>query len=101
MMNAKSWADRKMDKFESAAHYSNKRTEDMNDRDWRIFREDYEIVTKGNMRHPATGARIKPFIHWPESGLQENILAAVRKAKYDKPTGVQMMCIPLGLACKV
>ena len=100
MMNAKSWADRKMDKFETQTHYADKRIEDMSDRDWRIFREDYEISTKGNMRHPATGKRILPFRHWFESGLPENILAAVRKAKYEKPTGVQMQCIPLGLACK-
>ena len=30
--------------------------DDLDDRDWRIFREDYEIVTKGSMRHPATGS---------------------------------------------
>ena len=30
----------------------------------------------------------------------ESFVAAVRKAKYEKPTGVQMQCIPLGLACK-
>ena len=72
----------------------------MTDRDWRIFREDYEIVTKGNRRHPATAQRIMPFRNWHESQLPGEILAAVHKARYDRPTGVQMMCIPLGLACK-
>ena len=100
MMNAKSWADRKMEQYESTKHYNDKKIEDMTDRDWRIFREDFEISTKGNMRHPGTGQRIMPFRHWPESGLPDNILAAIRKARYEKPTGVQMMCIPLGLACK-
>mgnify|MGYP002834859048 FL=1 len=28
------------------------------------------------------------------------MLGAILKAGYAKPTGVQMMCIPLGLACK-
>jgi len=72
----------------------------MTERDWRIFREDHEIVTKGNMRHPATGERILPIRKWDESDLPDHILAAVRRAKYEKPSGVQMMCIPLGLACK-
>ena len=72
----------------------------MTDRDWRIFREDYEIVTKGNMRHPATGKRILPFRFWYESDLPEAILDTIRKVGYERPTGVQMQCIPLGLACK-
>jgi len=81
-------------------HYTDKAMEEMTDRDWRIFREDYEIQTKGNMRHPGTGKRILPFRFWHESGLPESVLASIRKARYDKPTGVQMQCIPLGLACK-
>ena len=100
MMHARGWADRKLAHYDGGAHYSEKALSEMNERDWRIFREDYEIQTKGNMRHPATGKRILPFRTWDESGLPENILAAVRKAKYDRPTGVQMQCIPLGLACK-
>ena len=39
----------------SRAPAADRRLEDMTDRDWRIFREDFEISTKGNMRHPATG----------------------------------------------
>jgi len=74
--------------------------EQMSERDWRIFREDHEIQTKGNMRHPGSQKRILPFRYWYESGLKPEILAAVKKAKYERPTGVQMMCIPLGLACK-
>ena len=72
----------------------------MTDRDWRIFREDYEIQTKGNVRHPGTGKQIRPFRFWPESGLPDNILKAIEKVGYKSPTGVQMQCIPLGLACK-
>ena len=100
MMNSKSWADRVMEKYDGSKHYTEKELDQMNDRDWRIFREDHEIVTKGNMRHPGTGKRILPFRFWPESNLSEQVLAAVRKAKYEKPSGVQMQCIPLGLACK-
>ncbi len=32
--------------------------------------------------------------------LTYQVLGAILKAGYAKPTGVQMMCIPLGLACK-
>jgi len=89
-----------MDKYEKSKHYTEKKIEQMTERDWRIFREDYEIQTKGNMRHPATGKIIRPFRFWPESGLPDSILKAVEKAGYDRPSGVQMMAIPLGLACK-
>ena len=66
-------------RYESTSHYSDKRLEQMTDRDWRIFREDFEIATKGNMRHPATGERIMPFRKWPESGLPNSILTAINK----------------------
>ena len=39
----------------------------------RIFREDNEIVTKGNMRHPATGKQLLPFRYWPESFMPEEV----------------------------
>ena len=101
MMNSKSWVDRMMEKYDGSKHYMDKPTlDDLDDRDWRIFREDYEIVTKGSMRHPATGKLIRPFRYWKESGLNDEILRAIAKAGYERPTGVQMQCIPLGLACK-
>ena len=100
MMHSRSWADRVMEKYDGSKHYMDKQLQDMDERDWRIFREDYEIATKGNVKHPQTGKRILPFRRWSESGLPESILETVRHAGYDKPTGVQMQCIPLGLACK-
>mmetsp|Transcript_4637 Transcript_4637/g.11648 ORF Transcript_4637/g.11648 Transcript_4637/m.11648 type:complete len:486 (-) Transcript_4637:610-2067(-) len=100
MMNSKSSLDKMMDKYEKSKHYSEKTLDEMTERDWRIFREDNEIQTKGSTRHPATGKQIRPFRYWHESGLPEAILKAVAKAKYERPSGVQMQCIPLGLACK-
>jgi len=100
-MNSKSHMDKKIAKYENSKHYSE--IEDisrMTERQWRIFREDNEIATKGNMRHPATGEVIKPFRFWRESGLPPEILAAIRKAGYEKPSAIQMMAIPLGLAVK-
>ena len=71
----------KMEQYEKITHYSDKPIAAMTERDWRIFREDFEITSKGNMRHPQTGQRILPFRHWYESGLPDNILAAIRKAR--------------------
>jgi len=93
--------DKKIEKYDMSKHYTEiKNLDDMSERDWRIFREDNEIATKGNMRHPGTGKIIKPFRFWHESGLPPEILEAVRKAGYEKPSPIQMMSIPLGLACK-
>jgi len=101
IMNSKSWVDKMMNKYDGALHYSKKEYRDMDARDWRIFREDNEIGSKGNMRHPATGKQIMPFRYWQEcEGMPDEVLGAIRRAGYERPTGVQMMCIPLGLACK-
>jgi ATP-dependent RNA helicase DDX23/PRP28 len=101
MMNSKSRMDKKIEKYDLSKHYTEiKNLDDMSERDWRIFREDNEIATKGNMRHPGTGKIIKPFRFWHESGLPPEMLEAIRKAKYEKPSPIQMMAIPLGLACK-
>jgi len=43
-------------RYDMSKHYTEiKNLDDMTERDWRIFREDNEIATKGNMRHPGTG----------------------------------------------
>jgi len=52
IMNSKSWVDKMMTKYDGSLHYKDKQIADMDSRDWRIFREDHEIVTKGNLRHP-------------------------------------------------
>jgi ATP-dependent RNA helicase DDX23/PRP28 len=41
------------------SHYMNKPLEEMNDRDWRIFRENYDILIKG-------GRVPKPIRKWDE-----------------------------------
>lgn len=63
---------------------------EMTSRDWRIFCEDHEIITKGgNIPHP--------FRAWEESGLPQEILDAIDRAGIDYPTPIQMQCIPVGL----
>ena len=99
IMNSKSWVDKMMNKYDGALNYKDKQIADMDARycspttppyhhatrplspatppyqarDWRIFREDNEIVTKGNLRHPATGKQILPFRYWPESLMPEEV----------------------------
>ncbi|SBT36244.1 ATP-dependent RNA helicase DDX23, putative (DDX23) [Plasmodium ovale wallikeri] len=71
-------------------HWSEKKREEMTDRDWRIFREDNEIYIKGGVVPP-------PIRKWEESKLSVDLLKAIKKAKYEKPTPIQMQAIPIAL----
>lgn len=74
-------------------HWSEKRRNEMTDRDWRIFREDYVIsVRASNARAP------NPARSWDETGLPHSLLRLVRDvARYEKPSPIQMATIPIGL----
>jgi ATP-dependent RNA helicase DDX23/PRP28 len=52
-------------------HWSEKKREEMTERDWRIFREDFNISYKGN-----TGGTL-PMRNWEEAGLPD-VLMRVR-----------------------
>ncbi|GAW81372.1 ATP-dependent RNA helicase DDX23 [Plasmodium gonderi] len=71
-------------------HWSEKKREEMTDRDWRIFREDNEIYIKGGVVPP-------PIRRWEESNLSSDLLKAIKKAKYENPTPIQMQAIPIAL----
>lgn len=71
-------------------HWSKKDLKDMTDRDWRIFREDYEIAVKG-------GRVANPIRNWEEGNLPENILDIIRRCGYKSPTPIQRQAIPVGL----
>ncbi|GKD69820.1 DEAD-box ATP-dependent RNA helicase 21-like protein [Tanacetum coccineum] len=71
-------------------HWSDKKLEDMTDRDWRIFREDFNISYKGS-KIP------RPMRNWVESRLSNKLLKAVDRAGYKTPWPIQMAAIPLGL----
>jgi ATP-dependent RNA helicase DDX23/PRP28 len=62
-------------------HWSKKGTKDMNERDWRIFREDNDIIIKG-------GRVPQPMRHWEEGSLPPFILDAVKRLKYEVPTSI-------------
>lgn len=56
-------------------HWSQKKLDEMTDRDWRIFREDYSITTKG-------GKIPNPIRNWKEYSLPAHILEVIDKCGY-------------------
>lgn len=84
---------RLLDLSEMGKHWSEKTLEEMEERDWRILREDFEIVTKG-------GKVANPIRSWSEANLPPVIMDAIRHVGYVKPTPIQMQCIPIGLQNK-
>ena len=75
---------------ENNIHWSLKRIQEMNERDWRIFREDHDIILKG-------GRVPNPIRHWDEGSLPNYIQTAVKLAGYKMPTSIQMQGITIGL----
>lgn len=56
-------------------HWSDKSLPEMTDRDWRIFREDYNISTKG-------GRIPNPLRSWDEAGLNSDVLKVIDALSY-------------------
>ena len=73
-------------------HWSEKSREEMDERDWRIFREDHQIATKGGkIPLPMRGWRDPPDL------LPEDLLDVIDRVGYKKPSPIQMQCIPIGI----
>ncbi len=53
-------------------HWTDKELEEMTDRDWRIFREDYNITIKG-------GKAPRPIRKWEEASLPKSITDVINK----------------------
>jgi len=77
----KKWDDR---------HWTDKNNEQMTERDWRIFREDYNIAIKG-------GRIPNPIRNWAESKIKKEILEIIASVGYKEPTPIQRQAIPIGL----
>ncbi|XP_041478542.1 probable ATP-dependent RNA helicase DDX23 [Lytechinus variegatus] len=71
-------------------HWKQKKLTEMKDRDWRIFREDFNISTKG-------GHIPSPIRFWDEYGLPKHILDIINDVGYKDPTPIQRQAIPIGL----
>ncbi|CAM9802029.1 unnamed protein product [Ascophyllum nodosum] len=80
------------------AHWSEKASSDsgccpladMSDRDWRIFREDFDIRVKG-------GKAPLPLRFWEEGNLPSSVMEAIRELGYEKPSPIQRQAIPIGM----
>ncbi|KAJ3428359.1 hypothetical protein M0812_25992 [Anaeramoeba flamelloides] len=82
------WAERVMNKDQ--VHWSEKSREDMNARDWRIFREDHQLVCYG-------GNVPNPLRFWDEANISKKLLRSIKEAGYKKPFAIQCQAIPVGL----
>lgn len=71
-------------------HWSEKKLEHMRERDWRIFKEDFNISTKG-------GGIPNPMRSWGESNLPKKLLDVVDLVGYTEPSAVQRAAIPIAL----
>jgi ATP-dependent RNA helicase DDX23/PRP28 len=70
-------------------HWSEKQLEDMTERDWRIFREDFDIRVQG-------GRASLPLRNWAEANLPPPLLRAINTMGYEKPSPIQRQAIPIG-----
>ncbi|KAM7209059.1 P-loop containing nucleoside triphosphate hydrolase protein [Naviculisporaceae sp. PSN 640] len=74
-------------------HWSEKKLEDMKERDWRIFKENFGIATKG-------GGIPNPMRNWQESGLPRRLLDIVAQVGYEEPSPIQRAAIPIALQAR-
>ncbi|KAJ7285937.1 P-loop containing nucleoside triphosphate hydrolase protein [Mycena rebaudengoi] len=71
-------------------HWTEKPLEEMKDRDWRIFREDFSISARG-------GGIPHPLRSWSESDIPKTLLACIDEIGYKEPSAIQRQAIPIGL----
>ena len=74
-------------------HWSEKPLTSMRERDWRIFKEDFNIATKG-------GSLPNPMRNWQESGLPQRLLQLVDQVGYTEPSAIQRAAIPIALQAR-
>lgn len=72
------------------AHWSEKALSDMTERDWRIFREDFDIRIQG-------GRATLPLRNWEEADFPPPIMRAISSMGYENPSPIQRQAIPIGL----
>ncbi|KAK8056342.1 hypothetical protein PG993_001569 [Apiospora rasikravindrae] len=66
---------------------------DMRERDWRIFKEEFGIASKG-------GHIPDPMRHWGESNLPSHLLQIIDQVGYTEPTPIQRAAIPIALQAR-
>lgn len=71
-------------------HWKDKPRSEMAERDWRIFKEDFNIMCKG-------GRIPNPFRNWDESDLPTDLKEIIDRVGYKEPTPIQRQAIPIGM----
>jgi len=83
-------AKQQLERKNLGKHWSEKSLEDMKERDWRIFKENFGIATKG-------GLIPNPMRSWQESNLPTQLLNIVADVGYEEPTPIQRAAIPIAM----
>jgi ATP-dependent RNA helicase DDX23/PRP28 len=82
-------------------HWSDKPLEEMKDRDWRIFREDFSIAARGELylvKGTDSGGSIPmPLRSWRESTIPKAVLDVIDEIGYTEPSPIQRQAIPIGM----
>jgi ATP-dependent RNA helicase DDX23/PRP28 len=81
------------DEFAHYLHWSEKDVNKMTERDWRIFKDEFGISTKG-------GNLPRPMRNWQESHLPSTLLNIVDEQGYKDPTPIQRASIPIALQAR-
>jgi hypothetical protein len=66
-------------------HWKDKPVEEMVERDWRIFKEDFNIACKG-------GRIPNPIRDWNESDLTDDVRAVIDKVGYKVGLLIRLLC---------
>ena len=84
-------------------HWSQKKLADMTERDWRIFREDFDIHMRGNVA--TTGGSkenarviVNPLRSWNECPMHPKLREAINEMGYKHPSPIQRAALPMGMA---
>lgn len=80
-------------RIEHTGHWSQKTRDELTERDWRIFREDFSISFKGM---PPDKSML-PILGWEDCAIHPDVMRGIQDAKYAKPSPIQMASIPIGL----
>ncbi|KAL9657464.1 hypothetical protein ABK040_016731 [Willaertia magna] len=77
-------------KHEDERNWREKPIEEMTERDWKIFREDFDISIKGTQKVAP------PLRNWEETTiLPMEVINALTDLKYYEPRPIQCQCIPI------
>lgn len=83
----------KMEDRRMGRHWTDKELSAMTERDWRIFREDFDIRIQG-------GRATLPLRYWSEANFPAAVMKAITAVGYEKPSPIQRQSIPIGMAMR-